>query len=125
MPCRIMILEESSSSSGIGVGQACYPAKLFRILQDVTDVEIVNSAVPGFIPGCQPLHCREKEFAALRRCHPLYLGNNEGSGRRAERPLQPAQARLKAICRSRRRGNFARYFHRRRSFSTIRSPLQS
>lgn len=95
MPCRIMILGDSSSS-GIGVGQACYPAKLFRILRDAADVEITNSAVPGFTSTDA-----SRFIAAIRNSQRfdyviVYLGNNEAAVGGPKGRYSPLKARLKS-----------------------------
>ena len=90
-----MILGDSSSS-GIGVGQACYPAKLFFILRDVTDVEITNSAVPGFTSADA-----SRFIAATRNSQRfdyviVYLGNNEAAVGGPKGRYSPLEARLKS-----------------------------
>jgi lysophospholipase L1-like esterase len=78
MACRIAVLGDSSSS-GIGLGRACYPAKLFRLLQTNTPVEIVNCAVPG-ITSADASRFFHTELAQVPPDYLIiYLGNNEGA----------------------------------------------
>jgi lysophospholipase L1-like esterase len=68
-----------SSSSGIGLGQDCYPAKLVGILRDELDIHVLNCAVPGFTSADA-----SRFFHAVASERPLdyliiYLGNNEGA----------------------------------------------
>lgn len=78
MACHITVLGDSSSS-GIGLGRACYPAKLARILRDELAVHVVNCAVPGFTSADA-----SRLFHTVAAKRPLdyviiYLGNNEGA----------------------------------------------
>ena len=77
MACHVTVLGDSSSS-GIGLGRDCYPARLARILSRDLDVAVFNSAVPGFTSGDA-----SRYFHAIAT-HPhdyviIYLGNNEGA----------------------------------------------
>ena len=78
MACQIAVIGDSSSS-GIGMGCACYPARLFGLLTGEMDVSVHNSAVPGFTSADA-----SRFFHAIARARPLdyviiYLGNNEGA----------------------------------------------
>ncbi len=78
MTCHITVLGDSSSS-GIGLGRACYPANLARILRDRLEVHIFNCAVPGFTSADA-----NRFFHNVAAKRPLdylivYLGNNEGA----------------------------------------------
>jgi len=78
MTCRIAILGDSSSS-GIGFGQACYPAKLFRLLEVEFPVEILNCAVPGFTSADANRFFHAELAQNLPDYLIVYLGNNEGA----------------------------------------------
>lgn len=78
MACQIIVLGDSSSS-GIGLGRGCYPAKLFGILQKEFEVQIVNYAVPGATSADV-----SRFFHTVAAIRPIdfviiYLGNNEGA----------------------------------------------
>jgi lysophospholipase L1-like esterase len=75
--CRIAILGDSSSS-GIGQGGCCYPARLSSLLRDI-GAKITNYAVPGFTSADA---CRFFRTVLLKErfdCLIIYLGNNEGA----------------------------------------------
>jgi lysophospholipase L1-like esterase len=96
MPCRIMILGDSSSS-GIGLGHACYPAKLFRFLKDVADVEIINSAVPGFTSADASRFISAVESSRRFEYVIVYLGNNEAAVGGPKGYYSPFKTRLKSL----------------------------
>lgn len=78
MSCHITVLGDSSSS-GIGLGRACYPARLANILRDELEVHVFNCAVPGFTSADA-----SRFFHDVSAKRPLdylivYLGNNEGA----------------------------------------------
>lgn len=78
MACNITVLGDSSSS-GIGLGRDCYPAKLADALGGELAVDVVNCAVPGLTSADA-----SRFFQAVAADRALdylvvYLGNNEGA----------------------------------------------
>lgn len=78
MACNITVLGDSSSS-GIGLGRDCYPAKLADALRGELGVDVANCAVPGFTSADA-----SRFFQTIVADRPLdyvviYLGNNEGA----------------------------------------------
>ncbi len=95
MPCRIAILGDSSSS-GIGLGRDCYPAKLLAHLREEIDVQILNYAVPGFTSAdasrfFHAVGAKERTDYLI-----IYLGNNEAAHSAQKGYYSPAKASLTA-----------------------------
>jgi len=76
--CRIAILGDSSSS-GIGLGTCCYPAKIYRILQNEVDAHITNCASPGFTSADASRYFHTELTKRHFDYVVIYLGNNEGA----------------------------------------------
>ena len=111
MAYRILILGDSSSS-GIGLGKSCYPAKLVFHLHEAFGVHVSNFAVPGFTSADA-----SRFFHTVVAKRPfdyiiIYLGNNEGAASIPKGYYSPLKARLTA-CFSRHPG---------RQFRPILSP---
>lgn len=68
-----------SSSSGIGVGRACYPAKLAGMLGPGWDAHVFNSAVPGFTSADASRYFHDVAATRPLDYVVVYLGNNEGA----------------------------------------------
>jgi hypothetical protein len=93
MTYRIVVLGDSSSS-GIGIGSACYPVKLFKILRQDADVSISNCAVPGATSADVACFFLTEVPAESFDCVIVYLGNNEGAAAASKGRYSPMRARI-------------------------------
>ena len=104
-PCRIAVLGDSTSS-GIGLGAACYPAKLLRKLQDNLTVHIVNHAVPAITSADASRYFLSELSNSAPDYLVLYLGCTEGASSPHKGRYRPLRTSLRELFQGKKERRF-------------------
>jgi lysophospholipase L1-like esterase len=94
--CRIAVLGDSTSS-GIGLGEKCYPAKLLHKLQNALTVHIANHAVPAITSADASRYFLSEVSRNPVAFLVVYLGCTEGASSFHKGRYRPLRTRFREL----------------------------